>query len=255
MQYEEFKQAVESGQLTPQNQQHYDQYKSLWVEMAIKGDCLDILMTSQYIRILSRLLKYGHVEHPETWIKGTPGQQRALIHNELYIEELLRVGEPRIRLEIGYRHRELLPEILKDGFARQLMKRALLGREKAKPELVHILLDALPRIIPNTYEELEVKALELKLQEPEQPMTAIECTMTAQQLYSVQSEHWYRTLTGRQISNILYAEYQLQDKELVASEFEHLYDAGDILSISTKVEKLQKEHRIITNSNISYIYY
>lgn len=117
MQYEEFKQAVESGQLTPQNQQHYDQYKSLWVEMAIKGDCLDILITSQYIRILARLLKYGHVEHPETWIKGTPGQQRALIHNELYIEELLRVGEPRIRLEIGYRHRELLPEILKDGLS------------------------------------------------------------------------------------------------------------------------------------------
>lgn len=244
MQYEEFKQAVKSGQLTPQNQQHYDQYKSLWVEMATKGDCLDILITSQYIRILARLLKYGHVEHPETWIKGTPGQQRALIRNELYIEELLRVGEPRIRLEIGYRHRELLPEILKDGFVQHLMKRALLGREKANPEKVHILLDALPRAIPNTYEELEVKALELKLQEPEQPMIAIECTMTAQQLYSVQSEHWYRTLTGRQISNILYAECRLKDKELVASEFEHLYDSGDILSISTKVEKLQKEHRI-----------
>ena len=60
----------------------------------------------------------------------------------------------------------------------------------------------------------------------------------------MQSEHWYRTLTGRQISNILYAEYQLQDKELVASEFDYLYDSGDILSISTKVEKLQKEHRI-----------
>lgn len=43
MQYEEFKQAVESGQLTPQNQQHYDQYKSLWVEMAIKGDCLGLV--------------------------------------------------------------------------------------------------------------------------------------------------------------------------------------------------------------------
>lgn len=40
MQYEEFKQAVESGQLTPQNQQHYEQYKSLWAEMATKGDCL-----------------------------------------------------------------------------------------------------------------------------------------------------------------------------------------------------------------------
>lgn len=82
------------------------------------------------------------------------------------------------------------------------------------------------------------------MQEPEQPMTAIECTMTAQQLYSVQSTHWYRTLTGRQIVNIWYAEHHLQDKELVASEFDHLYDAGDILSISTKVEKLQKEHRI-----------
>lgn len=35
MQYEEFKQAVEFGQLTPQNQQDYEQYKSLWVEMAI----------------------------------------------------------------------------------------------------------------------------------------------------------------------------------------------------------------------------
>lgn len=34
------------------------------------------------------------------------------------------------------------------------------------------------------------------------------------------------------------------DKELVASEFDYLYDSGDILSISTKVEKLQKEHRI-----------
>lgn len=249
MQYEEFKQAVESGQLTHQNQQHYEQYKSLWAEMATKGDCIDILMTSQYIRILSRLLKYGHVEHSETWIKGTPGQQRALIHNELYIEELLRVGEPRIRLEIGYRHCELLPEILKDGFVRQLMKRALLGREKANPEKVHILLDALPPAIPNTYEELEVKALELKLQEPKQPMTAIECTMTARQLYSVQSEHWYRTLTGRQISNILYAECQLQDKELVASEFDHLYDSGDILSISTKVEKLKQEHRIGPNDD------
>lgn len=91
---------------------------------------------------------------------------------------------------------------------------------------------------------MEVKALELKSQEPKQQMTAIECTMDVQQLYSVQSEHWYRTLTGRQVSNILYAECQLQDKELVASEFDHLYDAGDILSISTKVEKLQKEHRI-----------
>lgn len=244
MQYEEFKQMVESGQLSPRNQQDYQQYKSLWTEMATQGDCVDTLMTSQHARILSEILKHGHVEHPENWIKGTPVQQRALIYNELYIEELLQVGEPRIRLEIGYRHRELLPEILKDGFVRQLMKRALLGKEKANPEKVHILLDALPRAIPNTYEELEVKALELKLQEPEQPMTAIECTMTAQQLYSVQSEHWYRTLTGRQISNILYAEYQLQDKELVASEFDYLYDSGDILSISTKVEKLQKEHRI-----------
>ena len=168
MQYEEFKQAVESGQLTPQNQQHYDQYKSLWVEMAIKGDCLDILMTSQYIRILSRLLKYGHVEHPETWIKGTPGQQRALIHNELYIEELLRVGEPRIRLEIGYRHRELLPEILKDGSVQNLMTRDLLNKVKPKPELVRTLLDALPPTIPNTYGNMEVKALEIKVQEPEQ---------------------------------------------------------------------------------------
>ena len=244
MQYEEFKQLVESGQLTPRNRQDYQKYKALWIEMSIKGDCVDTLMTSQHVRILERLLNHGHIEHPEQWIKGTPVQQRALIYNELYIEELLRVGEPRIRLEIGYRHRELLPEILKDGFVRQLMKRALLGREKANPEKVHILLDALPRAIPNTYEELEVKALELKLQEPEQPMTAIECTMTAQQLYSVQSEHWYRTLTGRQIANILYAEYHLQDKELVASEFERLYDAGDILSISTKVEKLQKEHSI-----------
>ena len=71
--------------------------------------------------------------------------------------------------------------------------------------------------------------------------------MTAQQLYSVQSEHWYRTLTGRQIANILYAEYHLQDKELVASEFERLYDAGNILSISTKVEKLKQEHHIGPN--------
>ena len=77
MQYEEFKQAVESGQLTHQNQQHYEQYKSLWAEMATKGDCLDILMTSQFVRILDRLLKHGHVKHPETWIKGTLGQQRA----------------------------------------------------------------------------------------------------------------------------------------------------------------------------------
>lgn len=241
MQYEEFKQMVESGQLSPRNQQDYQQYKSLWIEMTTKGDCVDTLMTSQHARILSELLKHGHVEHPENWIKGTPVQQRSLMYNELYIEELLQVGEPRIRLEIGYRHRELLPEILKDGFVRQLMKRALLGREKANPEKVHILLDALPRAIPNTYEELEVKALELKLQEPEQPMTAIECTMTARQLYSVQSEHWYRTLTGRQIANILYAECQLQDKKLVAAEFDHLYDSGDILSISTKVEKLQRE--------------
>ena len=78
-------------------------------------------------------------------------------------------------------------------------------------------------------------------------MTAIECTMDVQQLYSVQSEHWYRTLTGRQVSNILYAECQLQDKELVASEFETLYDAGDFVSISTKVDKLKQEHRIGPN--------
>lgn len=244
MQYEEFKQMVESGQLSPRNQQDYQQYKSLWTEMATQGDCVDTLMTSQHARILSEILKHGHVEHPENWIKGTPVQQRALIYNELYIEELLRVGEPRIRLEIGYHHREFLPELLKDESVQGLMKWSLLNRVKPDPELVQILLDALPPTIPNTYEELEVKALELKLQEPEQPMTAIECTMTAQQLYSVQSTHWYRTLTGRQIVNIWYAEHHLQDKELVASEFDHLYDAGDILSISTKVEKLQKEHRI-----------
>lgn len=249
MQYEEFKQMVESGQLSPRNQQDYQQYKSLWTEMATQGDCVDTLMTSQHARILSEILKHGHVEHPENWIKGTPVQQRALIYNELYIEELLRVGEPRIRLEIGYRHRELLPEILKDGFVRQLMTRDLLNKVKPKTELVHILLNALPRAIPNTYEELEVKALELKLQEPEQPMTAIECTMDVHQLYSVQSEHWYRTLTGRQTANILYAECQLQDKELVASELDHLYDSGDILSISTKVEKLKQEHRIGPNDD------
>lgn len=249
MQYEEFKQAVESGQLTPQNQQHYDQYKSLWVEMAIKGDCVDTLMTSQHVRILERLLKHGHIEHPEQWIKGTSVQQRALLYNELYIEQLLRDGEPRIRLEIGYHHREFLPELLKDESVQGLMKWSLLNRVKPDPEKVHILLDALPRAIPNTYEELEVKALELKLQEQEQPMTAIECTMDVHQLYSVQSEHWYRTLTGRQTANILYAECQLQDKELVASEFDHLYDSGDILSISTKVEKLKQEHRIGPNDD------
>lgn len=247
MQYEEFKQAVESGQLTPQNQQHYEQYKSLWVEMAIKGDCLDILMTSHYIRILSRLLKHGHVEHPETWIKGTWSQQQVLIQNELYIEELLKDEEPRVRLEIGYRHHEFLPDLLKDGSVQNLMTRDLLNKVKPKPELVHILLDALPPTIPNTYGNTEVKALTLKVQETEQQMTAIECTMTVQQLYSVQSEHWYRTLTGRQIANMLYAECQLQDKELVASEFERLYDAGDILSISTKVDKLKQEHHIGPN--------
>lgn len=129
------------------------------------------------------------------------------------------------------------------------MTRDLLNKVKPKTELVRTLLDALPPTIPNTYGNMEVKALELKLQEPEQPMTAIECTMTAQQLYSVQSEHWYRTLTGRQTANILYAECQLQDKELVASEFDHLYDSGDILSISTKVEKLKQEHRIGPNDD------
>lgn len=126
----------------------------------------------------------------------------------------------------------------------QLYTRDLLNKVKPKPKLVRTLLDALPPTIPNTHGSMEVKALELKVQEPEQPMTAIECTMDVQQLYSVQSEHWYRTLTGRQVSNILYAECQLQDKELVVAEFDHLYDSGDILSISTKVEKLQRERRI-----------
>lgn len=241
MQYEEFKQAVESGQLTPRNQQDYQQYKSLWVEMSIKGDCVDTLMTSQHVRILERLVKHGHVEHLENWIKGTHIQQRALMYNELYIEELLRDGEPRIRLEIGYRHREFLPDLLKDQSIQGLMKRSLLNRTEPDPELVQILLDALPPTIPDTYEHMEVKALELKVQEPEQSMSAIECTMDVHQLYSVQSEHWYQTLTGRQVSNILYAECQLQDKELVVAEFDHLYDSGDILSISTKVEKLQRE--------------
>lgn len=247
MQYEEFKQLVESGQLTPRNQQDYRQYKALWLEMSIKGDCVDTLMTSQHVRILERLLNHGHIKHPEQWIKGTPVQQRALIYNELYIEELLRVGEPRIRLEIGYRHREFLPELLKDESVQGLMKRSLLNRTEPDPERVQILLETLPQTIPNTYENMEVKALELKSQEPKQQMTAIECTMDVQQLYSVQSEHWYRTLTGRQTANILYAECQLQDKELVASEFEHLYDSGDILSISTKVEKLKQEHHIEPN--------
>lgn len=244
MQYEEFKQAVESGQLSPRNQQDYQQCKSLWTEMATQGDCVDTLMTSQHPRILSEILKHGHVEHPENWIKGTRSQQQALIHNDLYIDELIKDENPRIRLEIGYRHREFLPDLLKDGSVQNLMTRDLLNKVRPKPELVQILLDALPPTIPNTYGNMEVKALKLKLQEPEQPMTAIECTMDVQQLYSVQSEHWYRILTGRQTANILYAECQLQDKELVASEFDHLYDSGDILSISTKVEKLQKEHRI-----------
>lgn len=244
MQYEEFKQAVEFGQLTPQNQQDYKQYKSLWAEMIIKGDCVNILLTTQRVGILSGLLKHGHVKRPETWIKGTRSQQQALIHNDLYIDELLKDENPRIRLEIGYRHREFLPDLLKDGSVQNLMTRDLLNKVRPKPELVHTLLDELPPTVPNTYGSMEVKALEIKVQEPEQPMTAIECTMDVQQLYSVQSEHWYRTLTGRQVSNILYAECQLQDKELVIAEFDHLYDSGDILSISTKVEKLQKEHRI-----------
>lgn len=244
MQYEEFKQAVESGQLTPRNQQDYQQYKSLWAEMIIKGDCVNILLTTQRVGILSGLLKHGHVKHPETWIEGTRSQQQALIHNDLYIDELLKDENLRIRLEIGYRHREYLPDLLKSGSVQNLMTRDLLNKVKPKPELVRTLLDALPPTIPNAYGSMEVKALEIKVQEPEQPMTAIECTMDVQQLYSVQSEHWYRTLTGRQVSNILYAECQLQDKELVVAEFEHLYDSGDILSISTKVEKLQKEHRI-----------
>lgn len=244
MQYEEFKQAVESGQLTPRNQQDYQQYKSLWAEMIIKGDCVNILLTTQRVGILSGLLKHGHVKHPETWIEGTRSQQQALIHNDLYIDELLKDENLRIRLEIGYRHREYLPDLLKSGSVQNLMTRDLLNKVKPKPELVRTLLDALPPTIPNTYGSMEVKALELKVQEPEQSMSAIECTMDVHQLYSVQSEHWYQTLTGRQVSNILYAEYKLQDKELVASEFDHLYDAGDILSISTKVEKLQKEHRI-----------
>ena len=249
MQYEEFKQLVEFGQLTPRNRQDYEQYKSLWAEMIIKGDCVNILLTTQRVGILSGLLKHGHIKRPETWIEGTWSQQRALIHNGLYIDELLNDENPHIRLEIGYRHREYLPDLLKDGSVQNLMTRDLLNKENPDHELVQILLNALPRAIPNTYEELEVKALELKLQEPEQPMTAIECTMTARQLYSVQSEQWYRTLTGRQIANILYAECQLQDKELVVAEFDHLYDSGDILSISTKVEKLQREHRIGPNDD------
>lgn len=247
MQYEEFKQAVELGQLSPRNQQDYEQYKSLWAEMIIKGDCVNILLTTQRLGILSGLLKHGHVKHPETWIEGTWSQQQALIHNDLYIDELLKDENPRIRLEIGYRHREYLPDLLKSGSVQNLMTRDLLNKVKPKPELVHILLDALPPTIPNTYGNMEVKAFELKLQEQEQPMTTIECTMDVQQLYSVQSEHWYRILTGRQTANILYAECQLQDKELVAAEFERLYDSGDILSISTKVEKLKQEQCIGPN--------
>jgi hypothetical protein len=244
MQYEEFKQAVESGQLSPRTWQDYQQYKSLWMEMVAKGDCLDILLASQCAVILVQLVKHGHVKHPERWINGTRAQQKALIHNDLYIEELLQDGEPRIRLAIGYLHREFLPDLLKDESVQSLMKRSLLNKVKPEPELVQLLLDALPQTIPNTYENLQTRALELKLQEQEQPMTAIECTMDVQQLYSVQSKHWHQTLTGRQIVNILYAEYHLQDKELVASEFETLYDAGDFVSISTKVDKLKQEHRI-----------
>lgn len=244
MQYEQFKQMVESGKLTPRNWQDYRQYKTLWAEMVKKGDCLDALMESQSARILSGLLEHGHIEHPENWIKGTRAQQRALIYNDMYIEELLKDEDIRIRLEIGYLHQEFLPELLKDQTVRGLMTRTLLGRVKPKPELVQILLDALPQTIPNTYENMEVKALTLKVQKPEQLMTAIEYTMDVQQLYSVQSAHWYHTLTGRQIANMLYAESQLQDKELVAAEFEHLYDAGDFVSISTKVEKLKQKYRI-----------
>lgn len=244
MQYEEFKQAVESGQLTPRNQQDYQQYKSLWAEMIIKGDCVNILLTTQRVGILSGLLKHGHVKRPETWIKGTWSQQQALIHNDLYIDELLKDENPHVLLEIGYIHREYLPDLLKNMSVQDLMKRSLLNKVDPDHELTQLLVDILSQIVPDTYGKMEVRALALKLQEPEQSMTAIECTMNAQQLYSVQSEHWYRTLTGRQTANILYAECQLQDKELVASEFEHLYDSGDILSISTKVEKLKQEHRI-----------
>lgn len=244
MQYEEFKQAVESGQLTPRNWQDYRQYKSLWAEMIIKGDCLDILLASQCAVVLIELLKHGHVEHPEHWIKGTRAQQKALIHNDLYIEELLKDEDPRIRLQIGYRHRELLPELLKDVSAQYFMRRALLNKVEPDHELVQILLDVGLQTGQDTHEDMEVKALALKMQELEQPMTAIECTMDVQQLYSVGSKHWYHTLTGRQIANILYAEEQLQDKELVASEFERLYDSGDSLSIATKVEKLKQQHNI-----------
>ena len=250
MQYEEFKQAVESGQLTPRNQQDYQQYKSLWAEMIIKGDCVNILLTTRRVGILSGLLKHGHVKHPETWIEGTWSQQQALIHNDLYIDELLTDENPHIRLEIGYHHREFLPDLLKDGSVQTLMTRDLLNKVKPKPELVQILLDALPPTIPNTYGNMEVKALALKMQELEQPMTAIERTMDVQELYSVQSKHWYRTLTGRQTTNILYAECQLHDKKLVAAEFYHLYDSGDILSISPKVEKLKQERRIGLNDRL-----
>ncbi len=250
MQYEEFKQLVESGQLTPRNQQNYEQYKSLWAEMIIKGDCVNILQTTQRVGILSGLLKHGHIKRPETWIEGTWSQQQALIHNDLYIDELLNDENPHIRLEIGYRHREFLSDLLKSGSVQNLMTRDLLNKVNPDHELVQILLNALLPAIPDTYGKMEVKALELKLQEPEQPMTAIECTMTAQQLYSVQSEHWYRTLTGRQTTNILYAECQLHDKKLVAAEFYHLYDSGDILSISPKVEKLKQERRIGLNDRL-----
>ena len=164
--------------MTPQNQQDYKQYKSLWAEMIIKGDCVNILLTTQRVGILSGLLKHGHVKRPETWIKGTRSQQQALIHNDLYIDELLKDENPRIRLEIGYRHREYLPDLLKSGSVQNLMTRDLLNKVKPKPELVQTLLDALPPTIPNTYGSMEVKALELKVQEPEQSMSAIECTMT-----------------------------------------------------------------------------
>lgn len=250
MQYEQFKQMVESGQLTPRNQQDYQQYKSLWAEMIIKGDCVNILLTTQRVGILSGLLKHGHIKRPETWIEGTWPQQQALIHNDLYIDELLNDENPHIRLEIGYRHREFLSDLLKSGSVQNLMTRDLLNKVNPDHELVQILLNALLPAIPDTYGKMEVKALELKLQEPEQSMTAIECTMTAQQLYSVQSEHWYRTLTGRQTTNILYAECQLHDKKLVAAEFYHLYDSGDILSISPKVEKLKQERRIGLNDRL-----
>lgn len=248
MKYEEFKQMVESHQVSPRNWQDYQKYKLLWAEMARKGDCLEILWSSQRIGILAGIVKYGHVEHPERWIDGTRTQKRALIRNGLYIEQLLQDDDPSVQLEIGYRHRPLLPDILKNLSAQRLMRLDLLNKVKPDCELTQILVDILQQKGPDTHENMEAKALELKLQEPEQPMTAIECTMDIQQLYSVQSEYWYRTLTGRQIANILYAEDQLHDKELVASEFGHLYDSGSSLSISTKVEKLKQEHHIGPNS-------